>query len=416
MRTCTTKLSELYKFARNKSPYYRDLYQSLNDNDNDYDFNVFFKKIPFADSKMYLEPKEKLITNLDSEYYVFTSGGTTSSPKFIYLTADELHNNIRYHGFAYKQAGIKGDDRVGTFGLPGFLTSEFTVYLGLEECECSIIPIGICDYPYITECIKRFGINTLLVMPTDLINYINYLKNNDISITIPKIITGGEPLYPSVKDYISRELNTVEFGSTYQSMDFGTVGYQNDECEYNEYWIQSNLQYAEVIKHDGSDAKEGEQGELVITNLGRKLIPLIRYKTGDLVTLVCKEPLMKIRFDGRISNIIKLGGEKIEFDILNKYLSQSTDYTGKYQVLISKLNNKDFVEILIECNCSKNKRIEKMKDDIKNFVLNSSSKLNQLIESKSINEIDISIECENSKRFIYSSGSGKIKMIVDLRK
>lgn len=414
MKDCTTKLYELYEFAKNKSLYYRDLYYPLGDDIKYENFSLFFKKLPFVDSTMYLEAKERLITNSHSDFYVFTSGGTTNAPKYIYLTAKELHDNIRYHGFAYKKAGINANDKVGTFGLPGFLTSEFTVYLGLEECECSIIPIGVCDYSYITDCILKFGINTLLVMPTDLINYINYLKDNNISITIPKIVTGGEPLYPSVKEYIKRELRTVVFGSTYQSMDFGTVGYQDEDCDYNEYWIQTDLQYIEVIKNDGTDAKEGEQGELVVTNLGRKLIPLIRYKTGDLVTLLSKEPKVKIKFNGRISSIIKLGGEKIDFDILENHLSNYPECTGKFQVIVDKVGNKDFVKILIECNSISEE--EELKQNIKNFIVDNTLKLSQLIRLKLINDILIDIEGRNSTNFSYSTSSGKIIKIVDLRK
>lgn len=408
------KLCELYEFAKTKSLYYRDLYYPLRDDVKYENFSLFFKTLPFVDSTMYLEARERLVTNPYSDFYVFTSGGTTSAPKYIYLTAKELHDNIRYHGFAYKQAGININDRVGTFGLPGFLTSEFSVYLGLEECECSIIPIGVCDYPYITDCIQKFDINTLLVMPTDLVNYINYLKDNNISITMPKIITGGEPLYPSVKEYIKKELGTVVFGSTYQSMDFGTVGYQDEDCEYNEYWIQTDLQYIEVIKKDGTDAKEGEQGELVVTNLGRRLIPLIRYKTGDLVTLLSKKTKVKIKFDGRISNIIKLGGEKIDFDILDRHLSNYPECTGKFQVLVNKIGNKDFVKILIECESIGNE--EELKQSIKKYIINNTLKLSQLIKSKSIHDILIDIESRNSTNFSYSVSSGKIIKIIDLRK
>ncbi len=42
---------------------------------------------------------------------------------------------------------------------------------------------------------------------------------------------------------------------------------------------------AEVVDADGSPVPDGQTGELVITNLGRTGSPLIRYRTGDLVTV-----------------------------------------------------------------------------------------------------------------------------------
>lgn len=415
MKKNANRLCELFQFAKDKSPYYGNLYHDLERSFCINNFGELFKNLPFVDSSIYLKPKEEIMTDLDSKFYVFTSGGTTSKPKFIYLTPQELHNNIKYHGFAYKSAGIETTDRVATFGLPGFLTSEFTVYLGLEECECSILPIGVFDYSYIAEYIVKFDINTLLVMPTDIVNFINYLKENNLSLTIPKVITGGEPLYPSIKDYIKKELNTVKFGSTYQSMDFGTVGYQDDNCDYNEYWVQSNLQYVEIIKEDGTEAKEGESGELVVTNLGRKLIPIIRYKTGDLVTLITKSPNLKIRYERRITNVIKIGGEKIEIDILEKCLSVNDECTGKFQAVVSKVNNKDTIKILVECHDSELENRKWLKENIKDFIKVNSIKLNTLISHGLVNEVEVLLERKNSDNFVYSNGTGKLKRIIDLR-
>ncbi len=39
----------------------------------------------------------------------------------------------------------------------------------------------------------------------------------------------------------------------------------------------------EVLDADGRDVGDGEQGELVVTNLGRTASPVIRYRTGDIV-------------------------------------------------------------------------------------------------------------------------------------
>ena len=51
----------------------------------------------------------------------------------------------------------------------------------------------------------------------------------------------------------------------------------------------------------GEDARQGEIGELVITNLGRLGFPVIRYRTGDLVRLnltPCECGRTSMRFDG----------------------------------------------------------------------------------------------------------------------
>lgn len=45
--------------------------------------------------------------------------------------------------------------------------------------------------------------------------------------------------------------------------------------------------YIEVIDPEtGENVSEGEEGELVITTLQREAMPLIRYRTGDIVKLI----------------------------------------------------------------------------------------------------------------------------------
>lgn len=296
------KIRALYYLAKEKSAYYNLLYKNY---PPDLTHDVFYS-LPFVSSSIYSEKIGNISTHSKfEEVYAFTTGGTTEKPKYVYITYADLHENIKYHGYAYKQAGIQKNDRVAVFGKPGMLTSEFTVYLGLEKCKSFILPIG--EYENLGNVIlllKEFNINALIVMPSDLVKLVDYCIEKNIMLTLDKVITGGEPLYPSVEDYIKKNM----------SMDFGTVGYKKKDCRRDEYYIQTQLQYIEVIKNDrGDHAEEGETGELIVTNLARRLIPIIRYKTGDIVTVLNKEKT-KIKINGRCSEDIKLGGEKFQID------------------------------------------------------------------------------------------------------
>ena len=63
----------------------------------------------------------------------------------------------------------------------------------------------------------------------------------------------------------------------------GPVTYQW-ERKANHLKVMEAAYYAEVIKPGTNDpVTEGEEGELILTALGRTGSPLIRYRTGDLV-------------------------------------------------------------------------------------------------------------------------------------
>jgi phenylacetate-CoA ligase len=54
-------------------------------------------------------------------------------------------------------------------------------------------------------------------------------------------------------------------------------------CDHtNLYHVQPEYGFVEILKDDGSPAGPGEVGEIVATNFENRLLPLVRYRTGDL--------------------------------------------------------------------------------------------------------------------------------------
>ena len=107
------------------------------------------------------------------------------------------------------------------------------------------------------------------------------LKSSGIRITLH----AGEPgaSLPSTREKIQQA-----FGArTYDHVGMTEMGAYGFECQAQSgLHINEDEFIAEVIDPVSlSPAKEGERGELVLTNLGRLGMPLLRYRTGDLVVM-----------------------------------------------------------------------------------------------------------------------------------
>lgn len=383
-----------------------------------------FQKIPMISSKDIIKttPPIHMLTGSPRNSYVFTSGGTTGEPKIIYLTSDELKENIFFHGKGYAMAGINEDDAVATFGVPGFLTSEFTVYLGLERTGCKIVPIGISsDLERLFNYIKMFNVTTLLVMPSDVIPLAQYIEKSNKTLSINQIVYGGEKMYSSTKNYLESILGVKSFKSVFQSMDVGTIGFQCDYCEPGMYHIHDQLQYTEVLNEKGQPIQDGNIGELVITNLKRKLMPVIRYQTNDLAMKIdtlcpCGRTNPKIKLVGRKGEIIKLGGEQIFPQIFAQACSHLEELTGEFQLLITKHQNRDKIQVSFEVS-GKNldeKIEEHLISIIKNRILNFTPKLKQMIQLQVIEPLEVSLV--GREKMKISESSGKIVRVIDKRK
>jgi phenylacetate-CoA ligase len=64
----------------------------------------------------------------------------------------------------------------------------------------------------------------------------------------------------------------------YGMAEFGTIAVQ---CDRGAYHVESERLLVEVVDADGSVLPAGERGELVVTDLMNRAMPLIRYRTGD---------------------------------------------------------------------------------------------------------------------------------------
>lgn len=238
---------------KENSIYYNNLYRNI-----EIDDMSDFYKLPMIDSSIFeVDPQRLFTTNSLEGSYAFSTGGSSGEPKYIYLSKNEFHSNISSHGDSYRKAGINKHDRVAVFGLPGLLNSEFSCYLGLEKTGCFILPIGeYDDYSKIYTLLNDFKINALLVMPTDLVSFVNYCKDNECKLEIEKIITGGESFNREVRLYVQNLLNVKQFGSTYQSMDFGSIGYQDKSLDYNQFIINNSNQYIEIMDENNENVLE----------------------------------------------------------------------------------------------------------------------------------------------------------------
>lgn len=129
-----------------------------------------------------------------------------------------------------------------------------------------------------------------------------YLRNCKASLKIkPKgIFSSAQTLPQQSRETIEKEFQCSVFDK-YGSREFSGIAY---ECEAHDgHHVVDECYIVEIIK-DGKQAKPGEVGEVVVTDLNNYCMPFIRYKIGDLAVAVDNsKPCSCGRGIGRIGNI-----------------------------------------------------------------------------------------------------------------
>lgn len=366
--THSIQLSSVFKsleYVKLNSPFYQKKLGQFNLQEDRFDLKSF-KKIPFTTKEDLSENNaDFLCVPMNQVAEFVTTSGTSGEPVTIYLTKKDLQRLAFNEKVSLTTTGATSDD---IFQLMTTIDKQFMAglayYLGVQEMNAGMIRIGPGVPALQWKSILQNKPTVLIAVPSFIVNLIDYAKTNAIDFqnsSVRSIVCIGEPIREdnlnlNVLGKRIKDDWDVELYSTYASTEMAAAFTECKSqigCHLNEA-----LLFLEVIKEDGSDAANGEVGEVIITSLGTEGTPLIRYKTGDLARFYSEEctcgkssprlgPII-----GRKNQMIKYKGTTIFPNSIYEIFDGTPQVTC-YKVEISKdyLGN-DVITVLLE------KRIE----------------------------------------------------------
>jgi phenylacetate-CoA ligase len=211
------------------------------------------------------------------------------------------------------------------------------------------------------------------------------LEKADVNnISLPKLkkamVTGG-PLFPAVaENFKTRGILTRQ---CYGTADLGLVAYEAAE---NDGMIVDEDVLLEIVKPGtGKRVKDGEVGEVVVTVLNNYELPIIRFATGDLSSIMEGQSVTgrtnkRIKgWMGRADQTTKVRGMFVQPSQINKIL-ENLEINNKARMIISRSNDRDEMILEIESNLTDPLEIEsiqaRVSEEIKNVInLRGNSKI-----------------------------------------
>jgi phenylacetate-CoA ligase len=129
------------------------------------------------------------------------------------------------------------------------------------------------------QMIRHLAPSVLEGYPSRLFSLATAVRESGIMGISPKLVfTNSETLY----DWIKTEIEAV-FGTAptvvYDCWEFGHIAWMCSEKKG--LHVNEDLLVVEILREDGTATEPGESGEVVVTDLFNKGMPLIRYAMGD---------------------------------------------------------------------------------------------------------------------------------------
>ena len=162
------------------------------------------------------------------------------------------------------------------------------------------------------------------------------LSQEDCNITFTHAFLVGHVLPKGIRDFFKNRFG-CEIYHYYASQETGPLA---SECEYHDgFHIHEESFIIEIVDDRGMPVSEGKRGNIVITSLINAVMPLIRYRIGDIGLMrsepcACKRSSRRIWVEGRTEDLlIRPDGQCIYPGILRDILDEYFFAFQRYQII-----------------------------------------------------------------------------------
>ncbi|PKV52979.1 phenylacetate-CoA ligase [Aquimarina sp. MAR_2010_214] len=285
------ELKKLISYLDTNSTYYQGVFAKHNILSSTINTLEDLVKIPVTTKEQLQQFNDDFICVSKSEIidYVTTSG-TLGEPVTFALTDNDLKRLAYNEAISFACAGVQKEDVMQLMTtIDRRFMAGIAYFLGARELGAGIIRVGAGIPELQWDSILKFKPTYLIVVPSFLLKLIKYAEEHDIDLNASGIkgaICIGESLRNqdfSLNTLAKNIKNTwnIELYSTYASTEMNTAFTECSEQQGGHH--HPELIIAEILDDNNNPVSPGEVGELTVTTLGVEAMPLLRFKTGDMV-------------------------------------------------------------------------------------------------------------------------------------
>ncbi|MBT3872205.1 MAG: AMP-binding protein [Flavobacteriaceae bacterium] len=329
------KLEGLLTYLNTNSKYYKRIFKKHNIDITMIKTLEDLRKLPTTTKEDLQKYNDDFICVAKHEIidYVTTSG-TLGEPVTFALTENDLERLAYNEAISFACAGVNKKDVLQLMTtMDRRFIAGLAYFLGVRKLGAGIIRVGNGIPELQWDSIQKFKPSYLIAVPSFLLKLIEHAQKNDIDINASGVkgaICIGESLRED--DFSANILNKkikanwdIELYSTYASTEMNTAFTECEEQKGGHH--HPELIIIEILNDTDNPVNDSEVGELTITTLGVEAMPLLRFKTGDMVKAHysnCKCGRNTIRLGpvlGRKKQMIKYKGTTLYPPAMNNILN-----------------------------------------------------------------------------------------------
>jgi phenylacetate-CoA ligase len=304
------------------------------------------RRLPFTTSADLRDtyPAGLLAVPMDQTLRLHTSSGTTGRPKALFFSQRDVDNAAELCARSFVATGVTARDVFQNMMTYGLFTGALVAHYGAEKIGCLVIPAGPGNSEKQLQLMQDFGTTTMHLTPSFALYFADYLDGKGPDARKPlklrRAFVGAEPYSTETRDKIEQALG-VEVFNSYGLSEMNGPGVAFECVQQAGMHLWEDHFILEVIDPKTEEPlPDGEPGELVLTTLCREAMPLVRYRTRDITSVVpgacaCGRTHRRLaRITGRADDMLIVRGVNVYPQQIERVLMAIPQVGRNYQILL----------------------------------------------------------------------------------
>lgn len=353
------RLNKIVNYVYHNVEFYRRKMQELDIEPDDIRSIDDITKLPFTTKQdlrdnypfgLQAAPSSEIIR-------IHASTGTTGKPTIVGYTRKDIGVWKECMARCLCSFGVTSTDIFSVAYGYGLFTGGLGVHYGVENLGAAVVPTSTGNTEKHVKLLKDIGITALACTPSFALHLAETMEKmglgpDDLKLRVGAF--GAEPWTENMRKEIQTRLGLQAYNIYGLSEIMGPcVSY---ECEVqNGSHINEDHFYPEIIDPVTLEPLPyGQTGELVFTTLTKEGMPLLRYRTRDLSSLIdapCRCGRTSVRMSpikGRSDDMLIIRGINVFPSQVESVILGIPECAPHYHLIVDRVNNLDTLTVQVE--------------------------------------------------------------------
>lgn len=253
---------------------------------------------------------------------IYSTSGTTGTPSFIPLTANDVASWVTVSARSYGTSGIARGERIVTSYNAGPFAAGAALG-AFDRLGLCHIPVGTGNTDRLLSAIRILRPDAVVVTPSYALHLSEAALQRGFDLarsSVSRVLVAGEPGGGEPK--MRRQLEEAWGARVTEALGIGDIAVSLwGECEHQAgmHFGGAGIVFPELIDPDSGEViplEDGARGEMVYTHLRQEAAPLLRFRSRDHVEVwsspcACGRTSLRMRCIGRTDDMLIVRGVNV---------------------------------------------------------------------------------------------------------